>query len=81
MKTILHFIKPYRKLLFFAIIFIICDVIGALYIPTLTADMINIGVKDFKHRQNKTHSFKTNILEGFANNGLKGMKGKLSNRK
>ena len=44
MKTILHFIKPYRKLLFFAIIFIICDVIGALYIPTLTADMINIGV-------------------------------------
>ncbi len=47
----------------------------------LLDDMINIGVKDFKHRQNKTHSFKTNILEGFANNGLKGMKGKLSNRK
>ena len=29
----------------------------------LLDDMINIGVKDFKHRQNKTHSFKTNILE------------------
>ena len=43
-KTILYFIKPYRKLLFFTIIFIICDVLGALYIPTLTADMINSGV-------------------------------------
>jgi len=44
-------------------------------------DMINIGIKDYKKRIGKTHSFDTNILQGFAANGgvkgLKGMKGKL----
>ena len=44
-------------------------------------DMINIGVKDYKKRVSKTHSFDTNILKGFASNGgikgMKGMKGKL----
>ena len=44
MKTILHFIKPYKKLCLFTILFIIFDILGALYIPTITADMINIGV-------------------------------------
>lgn len=42
---------------------------------TLLDDMINIGVKDYKKRISKTHSFKTNILSNF--NGLKGSKGKL----
>ena len=44
-------------------------------------DMINIGVKDYKKRVSKTHSFDSNILKGFAANGgvkgAKGMKGKL----
>lgn len=41
-------------------------------------DMINIGIKDYKKRKGKTHSFDTNILKGFAaNGGLKGAKGKL----
>ncbi len=40
----------------------------------LLDDMINIGIKDYKARINKTHSFKTNILAGYAN-GFKGMKG------
>ena len=44
-------------------------------------DMINIGIKDYKKRMSKTHSFETNILQGFANNnslkGIKGAKGKL----
>jgi len=39
-------------------------------------DMINLGVKDYKKRISKTHSFDTNILKGFASNGgIKGMKG------
>ena len=38
--------------------------------------MINIGVKDYKKRTSKTHSFDSNILQGFAaNGGVKGMKG------
>ena len=42
-------------------------------------DMLNIGIKDYKKRISKTHSFETNILKGFASRGgLKGMKGKLS---
>lgn len=44
-------------------------------------EMINIGIKDYKKRIGKTHSFDTNILQGFAANGglkgMKGMKGKL----
>ena len=41
-------------------------------------DMIQIGIKDYKKRVSKTHSFESNILAGFAaNNGVKGMKGKL----
>lgn len=44
-------------------------------------EMINIGVKDYKKRVSKTHSFETNILQGFAAHGgvkvLKGAKGKL----
>lgn len=46
MKTILHFIKPYKKLIFFTIFFMIFDVLGALYIPKITADMINNGVNN-----------------------------------
>lgn len=48
---------------------------------TVLDEMINIGVKDYKKRVSKTHSFETNILQGFAAHGgvkgLKGMKGKL----
>ncbi len=41
-------------------------------------DMIQIGIKDYKKRISKTHSFESNILAGFAaNHGVKGMKGKL----
>lgn len=44
-------------------------------------DMIQIGIKDYKKRVSKTHSFDTNILQGFAANGgvkgIKGAKGKL----
>ncbi len=41
-------------------------------------DMISIGIKDYKKRISKTHSFETNILKGFASlGGAKGMKGKL----
>ena len=44
-------------------------------------DMINIGIKDYKKRVSKTHSFESNILQGFAANGgakgVKGAKGKL----
>ena len=44
----------------------------------LLDDLINIGIKDYKKRLSKTHSFETNILAGFsARGGFKGMKGKL----
>lgn len=39
-------------------------------------EMINIGIKDYKKRMSKTHSFESNILAGFASNGgAKGVKG------
>lgn len=42
----------------------------------LLDDLINIGVKDYKKRISKTHSFSTNILKGFSSRGgVKGMKG------
>ncbi len=45
----------------------------------LLDDMINIGIKDYKKRASKTHSFETNILKGYTTSGgLKGMKGSKS---
>jgi len=42
----------------------------------LLDDMINIGIKDYKKRVGKTHSFESNILSGFAGTkGVKGLKG------
>jgi D-alanine-D-alanine ligase len=38
-------------------------------------EMIQIGIKDYKRRTSKVHSFESNILEGFSARGLKGMKG------
>ena len=56
--------------------FYLWEPIGKKYTELLD-DMINIGVKDYKKRTSKTHSFESNILKGFANNSLKGGKGKL----
>lgn len=44
MKTILRFIKPYKGLCFFTILVMVLDVLGTLFVPTLVADMINVGV-------------------------------------
>lgn len=41
MKFVLRFIKPYWKLLLFTLILLIVDVVGALLIPTLAAEMMN----------------------------------------
>lgn len=41
----------------------------------LLDDMINIAIKEYKNLSSKTHTFKTNILEGY--DGVKGAKGKL----
>ena len=46
----------------------------------LLDDMVSIAIKDYKKRESKTRSFNTNILQGFAKNGIKGMKGKLQNK-
>lgn len=43
MKLIIRFIKPYQKLFIFTLLLILLDVIGALYIPTLIAEMMNKG--------------------------------------
>ncbi|MBQ6476955.1 MAG: D-alanine--D-alanine ligase [Bacilli bacterium] len=40
----------------------------------LLNDVINIGIKDYKVRTSKTHSFESNILAGYTG-GMKGMKG------
>lgn len=44
MKTIIKFLKTYKALCFFTILFILFDILGALYIPTITANMINSGL-------------------------------------
>lgn len=42
---------------------------------TLLDEMINLGVRNYKARIKKTHSFESNILSNY--NGVKGAKGKL----
>ena len=55
--------------------FYLWEPIGKEYTELLD-DMINIGIRDYKRRVSKTHSFETNILKGFTElGGLKGMKG------
>lgn len=44
MKLILRFIKPYRWLCAGTILVMILDVAGGLLIPTIAADMINVGI-------------------------------------
>lgn len=48
MKMILDFLKPYRQLCVFTVLVMVLDVAGGLFVPKLTADMINIGVADGK---------------------------------
>ena len=44
MRILLQFLKPYKALCFFTLLVMVLDVAGTLYIPTLVADMINIGI-------------------------------------
>lgn len=43
MKLILRFLKPHWKLFVITVILLILDVMGALFIPTLAAQMLNLG--------------------------------------
>ena len=55
--------------------FYLWEPIGKEYTELLD-DLVNIGIKDYKKRTSKTHSFETNILKGFTElGGVKGMKG------
>lgn len=57
--------------------FYLWDAVGKDY-TTLLDEVINIGIRDYKKRIAKTHSFETNILQGFSEfGGAKGSKSKL----
>lgn len=57
--------------------FYLWDAVGKDY-TTLLDEVINIGIRDYKKRISKTHSFETNILQGFSEfGGTKGSKSKL----
>ncbi len=41
----------------------------------LLDDILNIGIRTYKNKNNKIHSFDTNILSDFSKKGVKGVKG------
>ena len=43
--------------------------------PELLEDIISLGIRDFKNKHSKVHSFDTNILKDFSKNDAKGVKG------
>ncbi len=43
--------------------------------PELLEDIINLGIRNFKNKSSKIHSFDTNILSDYSKNGSKGIKG------
>ena len=43
--------------------------------PELLEDIINLGIREYKNKHSKVHSFDTNILSNFSKNGSKGVKG------
>lgn len=51
MSKLLHYLKPHKKLLIGAVIFLIFNNFSAMFLPTLTAKLINVGVanKDFEY--------------------------------
>jgi len=56
--------------------FYLWEPIGVDY-TSLLDEIINSGIKAYKRRISKTHSFESNILKGFSEmNGVKGIKGK-----
>lgn len=44
MIKLIHFLKPYKKVLMLVFVFIFIQALGTLYIPTLTAFIVNDGV-------------------------------------
>ena len=44
MRKLLHFIKPYKKTLAIIILALFLQTFGTLYIPTLTAEIVNTGI-------------------------------------
>lgn len=44
MKTLLSFLKPYKKQCILILLIVLIDVGGSLLIPTITADMINLAI-------------------------------------
>ncbi len=44
MRKLIRFLSPYKGLLFITIILLFVQVVGTLYIPTLTADIVNNGI-------------------------------------
>ena len=44
MRTFLRFLKPYRGLCLLTLLVMALDVAGALYLPTIVADMINLSL-------------------------------------
>ncbi len=44
MKNMLQFLKPYKKRIILMLFLLFVQVIGTLYIPTLTADIVNNGI-------------------------------------
>ena len=43
--------------------------------PELLDEIITLGIREYKNKASKVHSFDTNILSNFATNGAKGVKG------
>ncbi len=58
MKTILRFLKPYKRRCFFTLLVMLLDVAGGLLIPTITADMINAGI----HGENMAYLVRSGAL-------------------
>ena len=46
MKLLLRFLKPYKGLIAATTLALLLDVAGALFIPTILAEMINIGTTE-----------------------------------
>ncbi len=43
--------------------------------PELLDEIITLGIREYKNKSSKVHSFDTNILSNFATSGAKGVKG------
>ena len=66
MKLIRQFLRPHWKLCALTVLLLILDVVGALFIPTLAAEMLNLGTSGSSFSELLTTGIQMAVISVFS---------------